>query len=106
MKTANTLIDISTDRAVCTGAGALLLADTADTLGATDVLDEHLTGFTLATVTHSPGTVLSSVAVVLTAGATCLDDLDLLTPLVDWAGHPDPIDGDRTPQDPPTRRLC
>lgn len=82
MKTTNTLIDISTDRAVCTGAGALLLADTADTLGATDVLDEHLTGFTPATVIHSPGTVLSSVAVALTAGATCLDDLDLLTPLV------------------------
>lgn len=62
-------------------AGTPLLADTANTLGVTDTLNEHLAGLTPAAVTHSPGAVLSSVAVALTAGATCLDDLDLLTPL-------------------------
>lgn len=82
MKTTNTLIDVTTDRSICTGAGTLLIADTANTLGVTDVLDEHLAGLTPDTVTHTAGTVLSSMAVALTAGATCLGDLNLLKPLV------------------------
>lgn len=78
MKTTNTIIDVSTDRTICSNAGTLLVADTADTLNIADVLDAHLVGLTPDTVTHTAGTVMTSVAVALTAGATCLDDLDLL----------------------------
>ena len=82
MKTTNTLIDVTTDRTICSNAGTLLLADTATTLGVSDVLDAELGGLTPDTVTHTSGTVLTSLAVALTAGATCLDDLRLLNPLV------------------------
>ncbi|MGP9761274.1 IS1380 family transposase [Corynebacterium sp. AOP12-C2-36] len=81
MKTTKTIIDVTTDRSVCTGAGTLLLADTATALSVTDTLDAALAGLTPATVTHSAGSVLSSLAVALSSGATCLDDLNLLTPL-------------------------
>lgn len=82
MKTTNTIIDVTTDRSVCSNSGTLLIVDTANALGVTDVLDEHLAGLTPDTVTHTAGTVMTSLAVALTAGATCLDDLDLLRPLV------------------------
>lgn len=82
MKTTNTLIDVTTDRTICSNAGTLLIADTATTLGVSDVLDSELSGLTPDTVTHTAGTVLTSLAVALTAGATCLDDLRLLNPLV------------------------
>ena len=82
MKTTNTLIDVSTDRTLSSNAGTLLVADTASTLGVTDVLDKQLTGLTPDAVTHTAGTVMTSMFVALTAGATCLDDLDLLRPLV------------------------
>lgn len=82
MKTTNTVIDVTTDRSICSNAGTLLVADTANTLGIADVLDAHLAGFTPDTVTHTAGTILTSMAVALTAGATCLDDLNLLRPLV------------------------
>lgn len=81
MKTTNTIIDVTTDRSICSNAGTLLIADTANTLGIADILDEHLAGLTPDAVTHTAGTVLTSVAVALTAGATCLDDLNLLRPL-------------------------
>jgi len=41
VKTTNTIIDVSTDRTLCTGAGTLLVADTASTLGIADVFDDH-----------------------------------------------------------------
>lgn len=82
MKTANTLMDVTTDWSICSNAGTLLIADTANTLGIADTLDAHLAGFTPDTVTHTAGTVMSSLTVALTAGAACLDDLDLLKPLV------------------------
>lgn len=82
METANTIIDITTERSICSNVGTLLVADTANTLGIAEVLDEHLAGLTSDTVTHTAGTVLTSLAVALTAGATCLDDLSLLRPLV------------------------
>ncbi|AEK38178.1 transposase for insertion sequence element [Corynebacterium variabile DSM 44702] len=82
MKTTNTIIDVTTDRSVCSNSGTLLIADTANALGVTDVLDEHRAGLTPDTVTHTAGTVMTSLAVALTVGATCLDDLDLLRPLV------------------------
>lgn len=82
MKTTNTIIDVSPDRTICSNAGTLLIADTANTLGIADVLDTELAGLTPDTVTHTAGTVMTSLAVALTAGATCLDDLDLLKPLV------------------------
>lgn len=82
MKTTNTIIDVSTYRTICSNAGTLLIADTANTLGIADVLDTELAGLTPDTVTHTAGTVMTSLAVALTAGATCLDDLNLLKPLV------------------------
>lgn len=81
-KTANTLVEVSTDRTICTGVGKLLIADTANTLGIADVLDEHFAGLTPDTITHTAGTVMTSMAVALTAGATYLDDMNLLNPLV------------------------
>lgn len=84
-------IDITTDQSICPGAGTLLVADTANTLGIAEVLDEHLAGLTPSAVTHTAGTVMTSLAVALTAGATCLDDLDLLKPLV-ATGLTRPID--------------
>lgn len=80
MKTTNTLIDVSTDRTLCSNAGTLLVTDTASTLGVADVLDAELGGLTPDTVTHTAGTVMTSMAVALTAGATCLDDLNLGLP--------------------------
>lgn len=82
MKTTNTLIDVSTDQTICSNAGTLLVASTASALGIADVLDEHLAGLTPDTVIRTAGTVLSSLAVALTAGANCLDDMNLLNPLV------------------------
>lgn len=82
MKTTKTLVDVSTDRTICSNVGTLLIADTANSLGIADVLDEHLAGLTPDTITHTAGTVMTSMAVALTAGATCLDDLNLLNPLV------------------------
>lgn len=82
MKTTNTIIDVTTDRSICSNAGTLLVAATATTLGITEVLDKHLAGLTPDTVTHTAGTVMTSLAVALTAGATCLDGLNLLNPLV------------------------
>lgn len=90
MKTTNTIIDVTTDRSICSNAGTLLVADTATTLGITEVLDKHLAGLTPDTVTHTAGTVMTSLAVALTAGATCLDDLELLRPLV-YTGLTRPI---------------
>lgn len=82
MKTTNTLIDISTERSVCSNAATLLLAGTANALSVTDTLDTAMAGLTPSTVTHSPGAVLSSLAIALNAGASCLDDLTLINPLV------------------------
>lgn len=82
MKTTNTIIDVTTDRTICSNAGPLLIPDTASTLGVAEVLDAELAGLTPDTVTHTAGTVMTSLAIALTAGTTCLDDLDLLRPLV------------------------
>ncbi|MGP5184983.1 transposase [Corynebacterium variabile] len=118
MKTTNTIIDVTTDRSICSNAGTLLIADTANALGVTEILDQQLARFTPDTVTHTSGMVLTSMAVALTAGATCLDDLDLLKPLVDTgltraigsvttahrrvhqlADHADSVDMDMSPGD-------
>lgn len=77
MKTTNT--HISTSRTVCASAGTLLLADDpANTLGVPDVFDENRSGLNPAIVPRSTGTALSSLALALTSGTTCLDDVDLL----------------------------
>lgn len=55
MKTANTLIDISTDRSLCSNAGTLLLADATDRLGVTDTLDSELAGLAPSRLPTAPG---------------------------------------------------
>lgn len=57
MKTTNTIIDVTTDRTICSNAGTLLVADTANTLGVAEVFDKHLDGLTPSTITHTAGTV-------------------------------------------------
>ncbi|MGP5245400.1 MULTISPECIES: hypothetical protein [Corynebacterium] len=74
-----------------------MVADTASTFGIAEILDEHLVGLTPDTVTYTAGTVMSSLAVALTAGATCLDDLDLLRP---WSTPVWPVPS--TPSQPHT----
>lgn len=72
-----------------------MIADTANSPGIADVLDEHLAGLTPDTITHTAGTVLTSMAVALTARATCLDYLNLLNPLVN-TGLTRPIGSETT----------
>lgn len=67
---------------MCSNAGTLLLADTATALSVTDTLDTALAGLTPSAVTHTAGVVLSTLAIALNAGASCLDDLTLTNPLV------------------------
>lgn len=82
MKTTTIDIEAPSPRQICSNAGLLAFARTADNLAVTDTLDDALTGHQNPNLTHTVGSTMTALALALILGADDVSDIDLLDPLV------------------------
>ncbi|QGU07044.1 Transposase DDE domain protein [Corynebacterium occultum] len=75
-------IDTPTTSQLCSNAGLMLLASTADRVGVADAIDTALGDLQKPTLVHTTGHTMTALALSLAIGGDDASDIDLLNPLV------------------------
>lgn len=82
MKTTTTDFGAPFPRQICSNAGVLAFARTATHLAVADTIDHEFAGQQNSNLTHTVGSVMTSLALALILGADDVSDVSLLDPLV------------------------
>lgn len=106
MKTTSFHIDTPTASRLCSNAGLVLLAATADRAGVAGAIDDALDEWQNPNLIHTTGHTMTSLALPVALGGGDASDIDLLNPLV-ATGLIDQIPSDSTilPPTQGTRRV-
>lgn len=82
MKTTSFHVGTPAPAQLCSNAGLMLLATTADAVGVADAIDAELADWQNPNLLHTTGHTMTSLALALALGGDDAGDVDLLGPLV------------------------